>query len=88
MTDTENLERQVGTKRRNMDAKLTLPHSKVIEIFCLSAETINSLWVSIASFNPSHPRASATVVVLNTFFQRLKKSQKAFGTSEIACAMV
>ena len=67
-----------------MDAKLTLPHSKVIEIFCLSAETINSLWVSIASFNPSHPRASATVVVLNTFSQRLKKSQKAFGTSEIA----
>ena len=59
-----------------MDAKLILPHSKVIEIFCLSAKTINSLWVSIASLNPSHPRASATIVVLNKFFQRLKKKVK------------
>ena len=76
MTDAENLERQVGTKGKNMDAKLILPHSKVIEIFCLSAKTINSLWVSIASLNPSHPRASATIVVLNKFFQRLKKKVK------------
>ena len=33
MTDAENLGRQVGTKGKNMDAKLILPHSKVIEIF-------------------------------------------------------
>ena len=54
-----------------MDAKLILPHSKVTEIFCLSAKTTNSLWASISSFNPSLPRATATVVVLNKFLSKV-----------------
>lgn len=54
-----------------MDAKLILRHSTGIEIFCLSAMTTNSLWASISSFNPSLPRATATVVVLCKFLSEV-----------------
>lgn len=61
----------LGPKGGTMDAKLILPHSTGIEIFCLSAKTTNSLWASISSFNPSLPRATATVVVLNKFLSKV-----------------
>lgn len=68
----ESWKDRLGPNGRTLDAKLILPHSKVIGIFCLSAKTINSLWASITSFNPSVFRASA-VIVLNTFLLNVKK---------------
>jgi hypothetical protein len=52
--------------KEKLHAKLILPHSKVIGIFCLSAETINSMRLSVASFN--HCVSGAfTIVVFNKF---------------------
>ena len=75
VNDAEKAGKTAGAKRKNSGWQVNTTSFQEFVIFYLSAKTINSMWASIASCNPSVSRASS-IIVLNKFLLNVKKKSK------------